>query len=138
MSLNRGEQCRYSHARKHEGLYWVQGENDEYGVIYLSSGIMQVKARCRWCKGRSGAIPDFVYVRWGIQPADLPVWTPAPVEITCVVTGCETPGHEYHHFAPGAIFGDDSARWPCLPLCRPHHVEWHQRMGGYRWGGRSE
>lgn len=134
--MNRNE-CKHAHARKHEGLYWVPGDADEYGRIYLSNGLMQVKARCRMCGGRSGAIPADVYTSWGVQPDDLPTWTPAHTEITCVVIGCETPGHEYHHFAPSAVFHDDCDRWPCMPLCRPHHVEWHQRMDGYRWGRRG-
>lgn len=132
MSTRRAD-CPYSHAGKVDGKWW-KGEYDEFGLIYLSSGVMQVKARCLECNARSGAIPQDVYTRWGVEPSDLPVWTPPRTDITCVVTGCETPGHEYHHFAPSAVFGEDAWLWPCLPLCQPHHVEWHQRMNGYRWG----
>lgn len=133
MSLNRGEQCPYVHCSKRNG-WWQLGDNHEFIVIYLTNGLLQVKARCRWCKIRSGAIPENVYREWGIEPESLPVLTPAPTEITCVVDDCRTPGYEMHHFAPGAVFLHESDRWPYLPLCRPHHVEWHQRMNGYHWG----
>lgn len=134
--MNLRDECPFVHARKYDG-YWHHGENDEYGIVYLSNGIMQVKARCLNCRGRSGAIPEPVYTEWGVPVSDLPIWTPPPTEITCVVKGCETPGHEYHHFAPCAVFSDEASLWPYMPLCRPHHVEWHQRMDGYRWGLRG-
>jgi hypothetical protein len=44
------------------------------------------------------------------------------------VTGCETLNVETHHWAPRAVFGPDSDRWPTSPLCPRHHQEWHRRV----------
>lgn len=47
--------------------------------------------------------------------------------IPCEV--CGTKGTtEVHHWAPRHLFGDDADRWPTGNLCRPCHVNWHQRV----------
>jgi hypothetical protein len=33
-----------------------------------------------------------------------------------------------HHWAPRHLFGDECDGWPLAFLCRPCHVEWHQRV----------
>lgn len=54
----------------------------------------------------------------------------------CCVRGCADTDTEYHHFAPYNTFANDADNWPCLPVCRTHHREWHMRMDGYRWHAR--
>lgn len=35
------------------------------------------------------------------------------------------------HWAPSAVFGQESALWPRTHLCRDCHAEWHRRMEEY-------
>ena len=39
---------------------------------------------------------------------------------------CGTEGAENHHWAPSALFGSESERWPQSYLCQPCHARWHQ------------
>ena len=64
----------------------------------------------------------------GIIPEPIEATSPLP---TCAV--CGTAGAENHHWAPYALFGEESERWPKSYLCQPCHARWHQvvtpRMG---------
>jgi hypothetical protein len=44
----------------------------------------------------------------------------------CVV--CGTWGTELHHWAPRAVFGDESHHWPTAWLCPGCHADWHRRI----------
>lgn len=41
---------------------------------------------------------------------------------------CGSRGTELHHWAPKAVFGEDSDKWPQDYLCKPCHDEWHEKM----------
>jgi hypothetical protein len=128
--------CPEQHARKF-GSSWFRGSDDEIGVRINSIGRGAFRARCRRCGQQSSDIPRRVVVdRWRI-PIEHLAWfeqsDPAEYD-ECTVEGCTTDGVEMHHFAPRNVFGSTEAdRWPYLPLCRTHHVEWHRTMDGYRW-----
>lgn len=115
---------------------WVRGDDEEFGVVVLSNGKAQVKTRCRGCGAKSSALPNDIIGRWTLTLADF-TWskTNDPREYDpCSVQDCAVTPTEYHHFAPRNTFGSaDANRWPVLPLCRGHHVQWHQRMDGYAW-----
>lgn len=93
------------------------------------------KLRCRRCGTTGGPVGRTLLESWGYTPDDIE-WhqtNEAREYEPCSVGKCQTTPTEYHHFAPRNTFGDQADEWPYLPLCRPHHVEWHQRMDGYRW-----
>lgn len=50
-----------------------------------------------------------------------------PLE-TCPVCGTSA-RLETHHLAPKEMFGEESARWPTVDVCRACHEHWHARMG---------
>lgn len=114
---------------------WRRGDDEALFVINLVSGGRHYKMACRSCGQRSGAVPTAV-VEKGWRIADQVEWeeNSAPREYDpCVVKDCTVTPTEYHHFAPRNTFGAECDQWPCLPLCREHHVDWHQRMDGYSW-----
>ncbi len=59
------------------------------------------------------------------QMDNLPVIMP-PIYTRCAVCGARAT--ERHHWAPTAIFGKDSDKWPTDQLCKKHHAEWHHRV----------
>lgn len=131
--------CTLAHTRKkYDGTAsrWVRGESEDLEMLKASNGRISFHLRCRGCGYRSSAMPFRLLPEWNLDPQrDVarvqinPPGTYAP----CVVKGCYVTPTEYHHFSPYNTFGADADSWPVLPLCRPHHVEWHQRMDGYKW-----
>ena len=133
-NFSRRQQCPSAHSTPRGG-HWTRGANEALGVIICSNGTRQHKMRCRTCGTTGSPIPARQLSAWGLTPADIE-WTRAnaPQQYEpCVYSGCTVTPTEYHHFAPRNTFGSDADSWPCLPVCRAHHVEWHQRMDGYRW-----
>lgn len=132
--------CPYAHTACRNGV-WTRGANDQLGIVSKSNGQLEIKSVCLNCGTKSGALPQTLVREWKITAADLSVMRvhdrrsdyPA-----CSVHGCTELVTELHHFAPRNTFGNSSDDWPVLPLCRPHHVEWHQRMDGYRWTARRQ
>lgn len=128
--------CPHRHTEKIDGL-WRRGDDDILGILHMANGGRQIKAHCRTCSAKSGAIPEAVARVWVGDLDALPSWNQPVTEVTCIVRGCTTVGSEFHHFAPVNVFGwEEADRWPYLALCRPHHVEWHNRMDGYQRNGR--
>lgn len=131
--------CPERHAVKNRDTgTWQRGTDDALGYIIQGNGILSYRLTCRTCGTRSSSVPKTV--------AEHLVRNGTPIEWTqvnqprskpgCAVTGCTDPGVDNHHFAPRNTFGAEAEAWPVLPLCRRHHVEWHQRMDGYRWHAR--
>lgn len=126
--------CRQNHSTSN-GQLWSRGDNESLGVIIGADGRPQYKLRCRTCNTSGSAIGRSLLEAWGYSPDDLEWYqvNEARVYDPCSVKDCTVTPTEYHHFAPKNTFGDQADAWPYLPLCRPHHVEWHERMDGYRW-----
>lgn len=126
--------CPRRHTTKTGGL-WVRGDDETPGLVICGNGVQQVKLRCNHCGHKSSPLPYKLVHSWRIERTDIG-WTQTNTPYTyppCVVLGCGAVPTELHHFAPRNTFGADEAdRWPVLPLCPPHHREWHTRMDGYR------
>lgn len=134
--------CPRRHCEHRDGQ-WQRGEDDTYGFILQVNGRPTIKAECRECGARSGSLPLALWRQWAaegaqlewVQRNDLSEYAQDYYE-PCIVQGCGDTPTEWHHFSPRNIFGDEAEGWPCLPLCRPHHREWHSRMDGYRWNAK--
>lgn len=125
--------CPQRHTSKVDGA-WLRGDADIFELVITANGVRQFKTKCQRCGQPGGPIPHVVAAQWvqwfGIDQTrinDRREYEP------CVVSGCTADGNERHHFAPRNTFGDDADLWPVLPLCQPHHRQWHQTMDGYRW-----
>lgn len=57
----------------------------------------------------------------GLDPREVP--SPYP-KTKCEVCGAD--GAQRHHWAPYALFGGESEKWPQSYLCQPCHTRWHQ------------
>lgn len=120
------------HAAKKYGC-WTRGTRDEYGLLVKADGRISHRIRCIACGRLSSDVPLNQIKAWGIEDITFTDIRPAGQYDACVVVGCEKPGVDEHHFAPRNTFGEEADSWPTAALCRKHHVEWHQRMDGYRW-----
>lgn len=130
----RRARCTNQHTAS-SGRLWTRGNDESLGVIICADGRPQYKLRCRACNTTGSPVGRSLLEAWGYTPDSLE-WhqvNEARQYDPCSVKDCATTPTEYHHFAPRNIFGAEADEWPYLPLCRPHHVEWHQRMDGYRW-----
>src|SRR5579885_519981 len=61
--------------------------------------------------------------RAGLESLDIEATTPLPACAVCGVRGAER-----HHWAPSALFGNESERWPTSFLCQRCHSRWHQKV----------
>lgn len=128
--------CRYRHSTAtNDG--WIRGDNESPGILITASGQPTWKMICRGCDARSSAIPAAIAIGvWGLSLASVEWIEDRAGTVAyepCIIPDCPDTPTEYHHFAPSNVFGAEADLWPCLPLCRPHHLEWHRRMDGYRW-----
>ena len=57
----------------------------------------------------------------GLDPDEIPSYGERNA---CVVCGHD--GAQCHHWAPLALFGEDSENWPTSYLCQKCHTRWHQ------------
>jgi hypothetical protein len=133
-NFERRQHCTARHTVPNQGR-WVRGEREALGVIICANGTRQHKMRCLLCGTTGSPIPTRQLDAWGLTPADI-TWqhTNAAGDYPpCSYRDCPVTPTELHHFSPRNTFGDDADNWPVLPLCREHHVHWHQRMDGYRW-----
>lgn len=133
-ALDRRASCTAQHSTS-DGHTWTRGEDEALGVIICADGRPMYKMLCRRCETKSSPVSTKLLDAWSLTPDDIE-WqqlNEARQYEPCVVARCETTPTEYHHFAPRNTFGPDADSWPYLPLCRTHHVEWHERMDGYRW-----
>lgn len=137
--MNLFDTCPKRHSRK---VYatpdrgeWQRGEDEELGIVVLGDGRPQIRTRCRACGKTSSPLPHALITAWDLNLSDF-TWdriNPPAEYAPCSVRGCERKPTEYHHFAPCNTFGREADDWPVMPLCREHHVDWHQRMTGYEW-----
>ncbi len=51
----------------------------------------------------------------------------------CSYSGCTETKTQMHHIAPRSIF-EDADWYPVVPLCRAHHVAYHQRLDAWKAG----
>lgn len=123
--------CAVPHTGNPDGV-WVRGQETTVEVVTTSNGTLVVKLRCDTCRNLTGALPRQVVWEW-LDPFGPVLFRVNDSGQECVVEGCASHLIEWHHFAPRNTFGRQADSWPVLPLCREHHVEWHQRMDGYRW-----
>lgn len=126
--------CPKQHTTKADGR-WIRGDDEAPGLVVCGNGAQQVKMQCNHCGHRSSPLPYKLVRTWRIRRKDI-AWTKQndPNEyLPCVREGCDVTPTELHHFAPRNTFGGEADLWPVAPLCRTHHIEWHQRMDGYRW-----
>jgi hypothetical protein len=126
--------CPSAHSST-DGSTWRRGANESLGVVICADGRPMYKFRCRDCNTKGSPVSTKLLDAWGLTPDDIE-WhqtNDARTYDPCSVNDCTVTPTEYHHFAPRNTFGLEADEWPYLPLCRPHHVEWHQRMDGYRW-----
>lgn len=135
---SRWQLCPFRHTTGGSAIPWVRGSNEKAEVILLRNGQRQVKLRCRNCGRLTGALPKQAVLEW-MSDLGTPLvrqgWNePYP---PCSYRECDEPGEDMHHFAPCNTFGRDADNWPVMPLCKPHHREWHQRMNGYLWHRRA-
>src|SRR5690625_1968288 len=135
----RREQCPFEHSTPIPPDEWRRGMDEALGVIICADGRPMYKMRCRSCQTVGGPVGRKQLELWGLSPDNIE-WTQrneAHEYDPCVVASCGRTPTEYHHFAPRNTFGADADEWPCLPLCRFHHAEWHRRMDGYRWNAKG-
>jgi hypothetical protein len=119
---------------------WIRGTDEAVEQIICADGREQFKMRCRRCQTTGGPISPATLNSWGLNRSHIEIVRhnePRPYD-PCSYRGCGVTPTEYHHFAPRNTFGPDADSWPCLPLCREHHVGWHQTMDGYRWHRKGE
>lgn len=132
--------CPFRHTEKDDALVWVRGDETRVEVIHQANGSgIAVKLRCENCRNLTGALPKSVWLEW-FDPFDPNVVVRINEDFDkepCSYKGCTATNTEWHHFAPYNTFGSSANDWPVMPLCRAHHVEWHQRMDGYRWHRRG-
>lgn len=127
--------CPFSHTVKRDGT-WRRGDAPEAPILITqANGVQQTKLQCVHCGQATGALPAALTARWNLG-------TPTEMrdnrgQDTCSVATCDSREIEWHHFAPRAVFTTEADDWPVMPLCRPHHTEWHRRMDGYRWTRRA-
>ena len=87
-------------------------------------------------KGLTGANPvhlphDWVEKITGLSIEEAKVRIPVVKHregAMCEVRGCDRTDTEIHHWAPSAIFDEESVQWPTGSLCVSHHAEWHRRV----------
>lgn len=138
---NRRDLCLYAnrHTAGSSSTPWVLGGTNEQTEIVVHRRGIQVKRRCTNCGTATGALPMQAVWEW-IGDLGKPVvrhsdfMEPYP---PCSYKDCVEPGADMHHFAPRNTFGEDADNWPVMPLCQPHHQEWHRRMTGYSWHARA-
>lgn len=122
--------CPYAHTGAPDRV-WVRGDETRVEVVAKRNGVIDVKLRCDNCGRLTGTLPRDVVWEW-LNPFGPMILRASDLSEPCVVAGCESRSIEWHHFAPRNTF-PDADDWPVLPLCRPHHVQWHRQMDGYRW-----
>jgi hypothetical protein len=66
---------------------------------------------------------------------ELPAAVPEPTP--CLIYKCSQPGTQLLRLAPKSRF-PHSDDWPVVPVCSPHHLEYHQTMDGYRWSRKAD
>jgi hypothetical protein len=127
-----------SHTAKRDGA-WIRGTaNEIFRAVVQSNERVVIKTVCLDCGRSSGALPAVILQAWGVtweSVKDVRLNSPRERQDydPCSYKGCTTTPTEYHHFGPYNTFGADADNWPCLPLCREHHQNWHHTMDGYRW-----
>jgi hypothetical protein len=98
-----------------------------YVRIRIGNGSEQIRQQCQHCAdvlGRSFGRDRFTPE----QLANMPLvqdWSRS--RPPCV--RCGTFGTEEHHWAPRALFGEESDLWPTSWLCPGCHQRWHQTLG---------
>lgn len=116
-------------ANAHDHCRKCECETGYLARYIQSNGATGIRWVCNWCEdyGTAGDLPRSILGAVALQ--DLPVRVDHSDEPSqwpdCDV--CGQPAHEFHHWAPRAIFPG----WPVhlgVPLCKPHHDEWHQTM----------
>ena len=112
---------------------WRRGSNTAIGMLQQGNGTIKWRGRCRTCLTESSDIPTSVIEAWGLNTIEWTRVTTPNQYPTCAVHSCDQPGTDNHHFAPYNTFGSAAGDWPTAPLCRTHHLDWHQTMDGYRW-----
>lgn len=94
--------------------------------VRIANGSEQIRRRCDTCKQLLGRI----YARNRFDPDVIAAMTLAEdwtnSRPPCVVCGAR--GTDIHHWAPRALFGDESDLWPTAWLCPPCHQRWHAAM----------
>ena len=98
-------------------------------ALITANGTVQYKLYCTDCgRLRSGAIAHGRLDARTREQADRAAtshdWPLPP----CEHCDDETSGVELHHWAPRAVFGDESWEWPTSYLCKRCHGRWHAMM----------
>lgn len=94
----------------------------EYREVKNKGGHTTFPLFCAECDYKRGIyVPKVVVTAIGDK---VPEWRDGRALPRCEV--CSEAGAEEHHWAPWAIFGDESARWPRGFLCQACHARWHQ------------
>lgn len=116
---------------------WNRGQENLFVLLVQGDGQCKYRLQCQSCGKRTSDLPTSIAASWGLfekrYPFDIVDARQQNIYPACSVSGCADEGREFHHFAPRNTFGREAEAWPVLPLCRPHHLDWHQRMDGYRW-----
>lgn len=96
------------------------------GRIITRSGVIRAVRFCVLCFDM-----DSNQVKMPYNPTRLPIVRDNrdPSDL-CEV--CGRVGVEVHHWAPTAIFGLESYRWPTSNLCTSCHRKWHRMMNAVR------
>lgn len=94
-------------------------------ALVARNGAMHVYNGCRECHANLEG--GRFHPANNIDVTVLPVGTDLRLDNPpCQVCGAF--GTELHHWAPAAIFGQESALWPTAHLCPSCHHEWHRRI----------
>lgn len=77
---------------------------------------------CGHCDHRTTHFVSVKSVREaGIEPESI-----EPREKRGICAVCKREGAENHHWAPYALFGEESNKWPQSYLCQSCHSRWHR------------
>lgn len=132
------DNCPSAHSVSN-GSTWTRGTDEAVEQIICTDGREQFKMRCRLCNTAGGPVSPRQLNAWGLSRHDIEIvrQNESRAYEPCTVLACSVTPTEMHHFAPRNTFTTEADLWPCLPLCRAHHVEWHRRMDGYRWHAKA-
>ena len=112
---------------------WITGSNEHLVIEKLNGRILMYRAVCNVCGTRSSSMPKAVFVwrKWHCEVRTVERDNGVADETPCVVGGCPGRDIQWHHIAPRSVFGAAAEAWPIIPVCQPHHSEWHDAMADY-------
>lgn len=127
--------CDGPHPEMHDGRWRYPKGRTAIRKFIKSNGTVNYELVCTisGCTFNSSPIPNTAAERLLERLPVLPTRNSPPSGHTCCYDKCGSTHVEWHHFAPRNTFGAEADNFPVQPICREHHLHWHQQMDGYQW-----